>query len=735
MLVADCFMNLARALVLLLFFAAPLAAQPVAATGQDAAPTGRPRVALALSGGGPVGLAHLGVLEYFEEHHIPVDAIAGSSMGALVGGLYATGYSPREIKTIMQRSEVQSTLRLGAAYTELPANERNLRAAAPGELALHFGNGFSIPAGLTAGQPVDLLLSRLVLPYSGVDDFSQLPTPFRCVATRLQTGQAEVLASGNLARALRASMSVPGVFTPVQWNGHALVDGGLVNNLPVDVARAMGPEVVIGVHFDLPLPPEKRLHSLDSVLMQSVSVVVANNEREALRSADLILAPSLTGIGGIDVAHADELIQRGYQAAQQKARFLSTLALSDAGWAAYQNARRARMKPAVGAVAVTARSADSVLAPLAQRRLQESDGSLAQIECALSLLAVEQTLPAVFYRIPAGLPPAADAAQPVVAELDARPGTQYVLRPSLQLSIANGEPARGAVLGFATVLPGQNYRAQLRLRGAAGYSPNLHAEYESRFGLSRWFWMPSLHVARENSATYLGDQHVSHWEDRYTGGLDLGYATAEHLRLRAGVDAGYTRPSAIAFPGARPAGEGSLVEPHVLAEWNSLDRAALPTHGVLASASVAWRYRGDGARTVPLGDAAAASHWPLAGGTFTAAFHGATSFGQALTYFDLFALGGPQELRAYRYQQFHATSLASGEAAWRHALPIRGLFGERPQFSLWYDAAGLRQPALTWQREQSGAAGVMLNSPLGVVTFAVGRTSDGQTRGWISVGR
>ncbi|MDR3765340.1 MAG: patatin-like phospholipase family protein [Acidobacteriota bacterium] len=724
-------MNFVRTFCLLVLLAAVAQAAPDASTVAASSPSApRPRVALALSGGGPVGLAHIGVLEYFEEHHIPVDAIAGSSMGALIGGLYATGHSPREIERIMQQNEVLGALRLGTAYGDLPAAERNLRAEAPGDLALRLGGGLSLPAGLTAAEPADLLLSRLVLSYSGVDDFSQLPTAFRCVATRLQTGQPEVLKSGNLARALRASMSVPGLFSPVDWNGHALVDGGLVNNLPVDVARAMGAEVVIGVHFDLPIPQEKRLHSLDSVLMQSVSVAVAFNEREALHSADLILAPSLHGIGGIDVAHTHELIERGYQAAEQKARFLSTLALNDADWASYQAERRARLRPEAGAVAVRAQAADPALQRLAQSTLDHGDGSLEQIERALSHLAVERALPAVFYR----LAPAPGAPQAIAAELDPRRGTQYVVRPALQMNIANGEPARGSVLAFATIFPGQNYHAKFRLRGAAGYSPNIHAEYESSFGSSRWFWAPGIDVARENSATYSGAGNVTHWQDRYTGTLAAGFATATHLRLRAGIAAGYVRPSAIAYPGALLTGEGSLVEPRAAAEWNSLNDPALPTRGVLGAASIRWRYRGYEARTVPLGEAKLAAHWPLVGGTFTTAFHGATSFGRTLNYFDLFPMGGGQELRAFRYEQFHAASLASGDISWRRALPVRGLFGERPQLAVWYDAAGLRQPSLSWQREQSGAAGLVLNSPLGVVTFAVGRTSEGDTRGWINVG-
>jgi NTE family protein len=693
----------------------------------------RPRVALALSGGGSLGIAHIGVLQYFEEHHIPVDAIAGSSIGGLVGGLYATGHTPQEIEAAFTQADWAQITRIQTRYQDLPFESRQLRAEHPGEYALQLGRGLSLPAGLSTVEPLDLLLSRQLLNYSTVEDFSQLPTPFRCVATQLETGEAFVLSHGNLARALRATMAVPGVFTPVEWEGHVLVDGGLVDNLPTDVARAMGADVVVAVHFSVPLPPAKQLQSLNNVLTQAVSVSVAVTERENLRTADLVLAPSLTGIGGIDYQHARELIERGYQAAAQKERFLATLALNDADWAAYQAERRSRMRaPAPLAERWRAHSSDPALEKLAQAELDRVGGqrSLDRFEQELSQLAAGSALPAAFYRL------SNDAAKPeLVAELDPRRQEQLSFRPSVELAVANHEPTRGALHGFVAWLPQNEYGTIYRMQFSAGYSPQLAASYQRSIGTSRWFWMPSLNLARLNSSTYNGSEHFTHWQDSYSAAFDIGYEPGRHAQLRAGLEAGYERLSPVSYSGALAVDNGAFLQPHLIVEWNSLDDGSLPQHGALLSASMAGRYRQWDGSTVPLGRARFEQHWNALAGNLTASLSAATSFGEKLNYFDLFPLGGESDLRAYRYEQFHASSYAMGELGYRKPIRELKLFGRSPQLGAWYDAAGLTQPRQNWQSEQSGSLGVLFDSPLGVLTFAIGRTSDGQTRGWIRVGK
>ncbi len=738
-------MNLSRAIVPLILASSLLAqstAQPQSAAA--APPVHRARVALALSGGGSLGLAHVGVLKYFEEHHIPVDAIAGTSMGGIVGGLYATGHTPQQIEQSFNEAGWEEVVRTQADYRDLPIGARQDRANYPGDYALRLGRGLSLPAGLATAEAFDLFLSRQVLAYSAVNDFAQLPTPFRCVATQLQTGEPMVLQRGNLARALRATMSVPGIFTPVEWDGHVLVDGGLVDNLPTDVARQMGAEVVIGVHFSLPIPPKGQLQSLTNVLTQAVSVAVSETERENLRSADLILAPSLVGIGGTDYSHVHELVERGYQAAEQKARFLATLALNDADWAAYLAERQSRMKSASQPAAkVIAESTDPKLARQAQQELKRGDRvmPLEQLEHELSTLVAGWALPSAFYRLatPSDVPSTAlqpaSSQQTVVAEVDPRSGSLFFIRPSLQLAVANGEPTRGTLLAFTTVLPQQDYRSRYRVKAAIGYSPEIAAQYEAPLGNSHFFWSPLLNFQRLNSATYTGSQHFTHWRDTYSGAVDVGYGMAQRFRLRAGLEAGYERPSSILFPGALPTGEGAVIAPRVIVDWNTLDSGSLPTRGTLLTASMAARYHQADARTVPLAQASLEQHAPLAAGVLSAKLGAASSFGTQLNYFDLFALGGTGDLRAFRFEQFHTTSYALGELAYRRSFSGFSLFGQRPQWSVWYDAAGVSQPLASWQSAQSGSLGVLLNSPLGVITFAVGHTSDGQTRGWINVGR
>jgi hypothetical protein len=217
--------------------------------------------------------------------------------------------------------------------------------------------------------------------------------------------------------------------------------------------------------------------------------------------------------------------------------------------------------------------------------------------------------------------------------------------------------------------------------------------------------------------------------------VELGYQPAVAWRLRAAVEGGEEQLSAANPPGALAVRNGLYLQPRLSAEWNSLSSAGLAARGALAEASIAWRHRAWDGSTVPLGRLRWQQSLPLAGGTLAATLDSTGSFGRRLNYFDLFPLGGPGELHGYLFQQFHGTAYTLAEAAYRRPLGNWRLLGERPQWALWYDVAGVRQPLEPWQTPQSGSAGVLLNSPLGVLTLAVGRTADGQTRGWINLGR
>src|ERR1700752_226930 len=247
-----------RAFSLLILFLLPIFA---AAQEQDAAqrapqPAARPRlkIGVALEGGGALGLAHIGVLQWLEEQHVPGDFIAGTSMGGLVGGFYATGLRPEEMKNLIERLDWSEILSDRTPYEDLSFLRKQDQRAYPNSLVIGLRKGLYLPAGLNAGHQIGLLIDRETLLYSGLPSFDALPVPFRCVATDLVTAKQFVFKDGSLAEALRATMSIPGAFTPVHDGQHVYVDGGLVNNLPTDVVRQMGADIVIAVHLETQPP-------------------------------------------------------------------------------------------------------------------------------------------------------------------------------------------------------------------------------------------------------------------------------------------------------------------------------------------------------------------------------------------------------------------------------------------------------------------------------------------------
>src|SRR5215469_7603605 len=241
-------------------------------------PGARPKIGVALQGGGAKGLAHIGVLQWFEDHHIPIDYIAGTSMGGLVGGLYAAGYSPAEIQKIVEGVDWDDVLSGQTPYPALAFRRKEDYRDLPSSLEIGLRHGVQPPGGLNSGQAVRMIIDRYVFPYSNVANFDQLPTPFRCVATDLVTGKPFVFHDGSLPNALRATMSIPGVFSPVKESGTVLADGGLLNNLPTDIVKQMGADIVIGVHLSVGPTKPQTLRSLLGVANASTSVMISANE-------------------------------------------------------------------------------------------------------------------------------------------------------------------------------------------------------------------------------------------------------------------------------------------------------------------------------------------------------------------------------------------------------------------------------------------------------------------------
>ena len=327
------------AIVAAVLAATGLVATPVPAQQAEAAKP-RPKVVLVLSGGGARGAAHIGVLKVLEEYHVPFDMIVGTSMGAIVGGLYAAGWSVEEIESKV------GTIDWGAVFVDqLPRQaktfhrkEEDSRFLVP--LKMRFKNWKPyLPPAILGGQSMELLFQGLEIEATGMRDFDRFPVPFRAVAADLSTGEAVVIGKGSLAKAMRASMALPGILPPVDLDGRPLADGGVAANFPIRIAKGLGGEVIVGVDITSPLRGKEELGNLLKRIDQATNLLTNANRVDDMKAVgpdDVILVPDLGEVTFLDLERTGETIAAGEAAARAAEARLRALSVSDEAWAAFE---------------------------------------------------------------------------------------------------------------------------------------------------------------------------------------------------------------------------------------------------------------------------------------------------------------------------------------------------------------------------------------------------------------
>ncbi|MSQ97856.1 MAG: patatin [Xanthomonadales bacterium] len=304
---------------------------PVALAGESKKEEAiRPKIGLVLSGGGARGGAHIGVLKALEELHIPIDYIAGTSMGAIIGAFYAAGYSPQEIEKFVSETQWKDAFSDQPDRAAMNMRKKQLDADFLIPQRVGFNGGeLELPLGLIEGQKLDLIFQRAFLRVDKIHNFDRLRVPFRAVATNLATGSEVVLRKGSLAMAVRASMSIPAIFAPVILNDMMLVDGGMANNLPISVVREMGADIVIAVDISSPLLPREKLDSVLTVTEQLTNFLTRRNtERQiaTLGPQDILLVPALGDFGSTDFNKVLDIVPAGYAAVMERQAALVALA-------------------------------------------------------------------------------------------------------------------------------------------------------------------------------------------------------------------------------------------------------------------------------------------------------------------------------------------------------------------------------------------------------------------------
>jgi NTE family protein len=499
----------------------------------------RPRVGLVLGGGGARGVAHIGVLQELERQRIPIDAIVGTSMGAVVGGLYASGRSVAELEELVARMDWGAALSDEPRRSDSSFRRKQDEQRFPVNPDIGFADRrFQLPRGIVQGQRLGLILQSVTAEVAHIENFDELPIPFRAVASDLVTGDKHVMSDGDLATAIRASMSVPAVLAPVEVDGKLLVDGGLVGNLPVDVLREMDVDVVIAVDVEFPLYEIEDLTSALVVSEQMLTILVHKEtlrQIETLATGDVLIRPELGMFGSASFGQVLETIEPGVAAAREVEGRLRQYSLDPQAYAAWQ--RRHEEGDALGGELAFVRvEHDSGLAnEVLEARLDVGPGDPIDPR-HLSHEALRLHGLGVFERVGYRLV-STEEGTGVVFDARAKSWGPAFLRFGISFEndfdgAANFD-LRTRLTRPAVNRYGGEFRADLHL----GTEPRLFAELYQPLGTGApLFVAPYLDFDRRNLNLFSGEDVLARIRiTDFTGGLDLGAEFGDVGELRVGV--------------------------------------------------------------------------------------------------------------------------------------------------------------------------------------------------------
>lgn len=717
------------------------------ASAQAGAVKHRPTIGVVLSGGGARGFAHVGVLKVLEENRIPVDYIGGASIGGLIGALYAMGKSPAEIEAMIADLEWGKLFTSSTSFDDLAFRRKEDRRNIPGPIPLRGRlTGLKLPTAFNSGHEIGLLFDRVTLPYARVNDFDQLPIPFRTVGTNMVNGASEELKSGSLSRSLRATMSIPGVFAPVEIDGKILSDGGLVNNIPTNVVKAMGADILIVVNIETQPASRESLESLIGVLAQTINIATAENSRRSLLQADVIIAPDLKDFGTSSFGDSKEIIELGYQGAKQKEVLLRGLSITEEAWQEHLARRKRRQRPAVDPVPtfLAIDGSDRAAARTIEVKLQGKylgapldDAKQKELERELSELTGTGRFDALNYEIierdgKVGLNIRTN-------ETNGKPTDPTRLDVGFDVNSVESEDVNLSILARITFFDVGRNRAEWRNDVRVGSNMLLATEYFRPLGDSKFFVAPRASYKRRKVSFYDDGVRVSEYSfSGFQAGVDLGYSFSKRSEMRAGYAIGYEKAIRRIGDPLLPEVKGKFSHASLRWAYDGLDQAQVPRQGILSRNSFDHYFDSPG---IPGSITQAESQtWiftPISERNTVFSFGGAgTSFGATAPVLRQFTLGGPFRIGGYGVDQFRGSHYAYGGVGILHSRQILpALFGGRGYVGAWYEGGSAFESFRDAKYRQSISTGFIIETPLGPILLGGGLNQSGKGRFFFSFGR
>jgi NTE family protein len=708
--------------------------------------TRRPKTGLVLAGGGALGMAHVGVLKVLEENRIPVDFITGTSMGSIVGAAYASGATVEEMEKLLSETDWDALFNESLAREDVKYRDKYGRAGQfTGDAKIGLkDSGLVRFSGVVSGQNVLPLLQRLYYRAPGDVDFNKLPIPFTAVAADIETGKAVPLSSGQLAVAARASMAVPGFFTPVELDGKALVDGGIANNLPVDIALQMGAERLIVVDLLADLKKKDELGGILGISGQIISILLQQNsdlQRKNMRKGDLLLEPNLKGYSATDFQKASEIFARGEEVARKNVAALKKFSVSDAE---YQRYKEALQQEQTEAPIITAFRLDSDV-PARNQQIEQSFAS--QIGKPLDTAHIENIiaeeykygdLTSLSYKVETD-----EDGKNTIAVTARKPKwyDQYLqVGFSLQDDFQGDDAYQLALAARFNELNAAG--AFLDTRLDIGWRPLFELDYYQPFAQNSSFFVnPILTLDRYQLPVRVGGEDIAEYErNRIVGGLGIGSKLGKGGEIQGGIRRGNGDFSRHIGDPSLPEGSYQIGSYFGSVAFDSRDTPDFPKKGTLFTYDISYN-------TDQLGSSD--NFTQMSGGFSKPITFGAntillgTEYGVTLDRIPaerVFVLGGMFDLSGYRPGGISASDFVIGRIGLYRELQSLG--GAMAKLNLFgggtFEMASVRSDLQSIDDNTGIVAGSLFlgaDTPILPVYFAAGMNNDNEASLYINIGR
>jgi len=710
------------------------------ATPPTDVPHNRPVIGLAMGGGGAVAMSEIGALQWFEEHHIPVDVIAGTSMGSILAALYSTGKTPEEMQHIMTEESVTSVFRIQSDYTSRDFRRREDSREVPNAIGIGLKHGAGFRNALFTATGLNEVLDREFLSYNDQTDFNDLPIPFRCQATDLNDAKSVTFARGSLQDAVRASAAIPGVFPPFELNGHEYVDGAILDNLPTQDVKSMKADVVIALSLHLGQVGKGDLDSIIGVLQRAFSVGIEANEANNRKLANIVITPDVSSFTATDYLKTPELAQRGYAAAEAHKAELMQYALSPADWDAYIAHRRSKERGPAGTilrvkVEASSKSAEDFVnrkfAPIVNQPLDTK-----KIDALLGDIRSDGRYDADYT---VGYD-SASSDRPIilVTVADKRTGPPF-LDVGFNLQAQTGGVTRATVNTIFLYQDLGNYGSEFRAKINFGFLTHAEGEYYRKLDYAGFFVAPR--IVYDSTPYYIYDSNnyrLSQRQLQTAGtGADFGWGDSRRQELRVGWQFDNVQWNTTTGTDTLPNYSGNAQRARVRYVFDSQDRALVPRYGIRSVTEFGYLYATPNSPSTPsFYQRIEAAHTFGTKNLVLANAEGGTLFNHDVAQPFRYTLGGPLRLSASAIDQYRGTDYFLFTPGYlRRIAKLPSPLGQNIYVGGAYEIGQMRAPDAPNITRQDVYFGVVAETPFGVFTFAPAIGSNGERKLTFTVGR